>query len=454
MQTLNLRSLLDSLISRAKDFYTHKQIPSLCQQLHLVSPPNEDSGSKAERLSKSLASTPDHLLPQVAESVLQVLNVKPIDRNYLQDIVWAPGPEIPKRHRRAIADAISINELFKDEAKFDKLISSLFVIDEDDSIFDTFISGSANSLRARIQRHVFGFRGDWSVDDLFREIKAYDASDARFAKLLEGITDPDVTPDEAAQRRLVDKINPILSQCSVGLVENSNRDGYPLFAIVSTDSLNRSRPKNLIFASPVKPDLRFRDAINNDIEIVTHEDKVLVYDRPISNDGLRWCDLQDWWRELNNFDSDIEAKTSLYHRLKTALPDNSPPQLLLFSTFHRTFGSAIPQLPALLPEVWLHWDPQSVKRRGTKALIRSRMDFLMLLPNGVRVVLEVDGVQHYSNDGKPNPATYAEMVAADRQLKFDGYHVFRFGGLELQPGRGEKVVSEFFARLFERFNLR
>ncbi|GII32896.1 hypothetical protein [Planotetraspora mira] len=50
-------------------------------------------------------------------------------------------------------------------------------------------------------------------------------------------------------------------------------------------------------------------------------------------------------------------------------------------------------LPALLPEVWLHWDPKTVRARGTEALLRFRMDFLLLLSRGQRVVLEVDGRQ-------------------------------------------------------------
>ena len=49
---------------------------------------------------------------------------------------------------------------------------------------------------------------------------------------------------------------------------------------------------------------------------------------------------------------------------------------------NQLFGEAIPDLPALLPEVWLHWDPQTVSERGREALLRFRMDFLLLLPGG------------------------------------------------------------------------
>jgi len=57
----------------------------------------------------------------------------------------------------------------------------------------------------------------------------------------------------------------------------------------------RSSAKNLIFASSVKPDLRFSDAINNDVEVVTNQDKVLIYDRQVGVGGLSWQELQDWW---------------------------------------------------------------------------------------------------------------------------------------------------------------
>jgi hypothetical protein len=94
----------------------------------------------------------------------------------------------------------------------------------------------------------------------------------------------------------------------------------------------------------------------------------------------------------------------------------SPPQRLLFESYFKHFKQSIPLLPALLPEVWLHWDPKTVRERGADALLRFRMDFLMLLPNNVRVVIEVDGKHHYADaHGVANSVAYAAMVAADRE---------------------------------------
>ncbi len=136
------------------------------------------------------------------------------------------------------------------------------------------------------------------------------------------------------------------------------------------------------------------------------------------------------------------------------MPDNSPPQRLLFESYFKRFKAAIPGLPALLPEVWLHWDPKTVKERGRDALFRFRMDFLLLLPGSVRVVLEVDGKQHYADDeGKANPARYAAMAAADRELTLAGYHVFHFGGAELRKETAEEVGGAFFDGLLKRYGL-
>jgi len=176
----------------------------------------------------------------------------------------------------------------------------------------------------------------------------------------------------------------------------------------------------------------------------------LVYDRPLGSDGLRWNELQAWWAEVTGESEAAPAKRSLYLRLFGCLPESSPPQRLLFKSFFAAFREAVPNLPALLPEVWLHWDPKTVKQRGPSALLTHRMDFLMLMPSGGRVVLEVDGRQHYSdNDGRADPHRYAQLVAGQRELALAGYEVHRFAGVELCGDDGPALVKSFFARLFK-----
>ena len=84
------------------------------------------------------------------------------------------------------------------------------------------------------------------------------------------------------------------------------------------------------------------------------------------------------------------------------------------------------------------------------------MDFLLLLPHGQRVVLEVDGSHHYASpDGtRPAPASYAALARADRELKLSGYEVFRFGATELKdPAPARSLLQAFFADLFRRFSV-
>ncbi len=164
---------------------------------------------------------------------------------------------------------------------------------------------------------------------------------------------------------MVDIMNEPLSACGVDLVHADDEGGYPVYRMISKCAGNVGRPKQVIFASlGGKPDLRFVDAVNSDVEVVSDADKILIYDRPISIEGLRWRDLQAWWAERENVPNDRGAKESLYRRMLKSLPDNSPPQKLFFKTFFATFE--FDDLPALLPEVYLHYDPKTVSQRSRR----------------------------------------------------------------------------------------
>lgn len=155
-----------------------------------------------------------------------------------------------------------------------------------------FFADSVSSLRKQISQHVLD-NPDWSAEQLFDELGAIDsADDARFARFLEGLASPSVVPDEDAQRRVAAAVNPHLCAAGAELRETGEDGGYPVFTVISTRAAG-GQPKNLIFASRVKPDIRIIDAINNDIEIVTSAGDVLVYDRP-THQGVLWRDLQAW----------------------------------------------------------------------------------------------------------------------------------------------------------------
>lgn len=69
------------------------------------------------------------------------------------------------------------------------------------------------------------------------------------------------------------------------------------------------------------------------------------------------------------------------------------------------------------------------------------------MPQGVRVVIEIDGKHHYSDaTGIADVQRYAQMVRADRELKLAGYEVFRFGAAELKLPAAKAEVRDISRR--------
>lgn len=227
-----------------------------------------------------------------------------------------------------------------------------------------------------------------------------------------------------------------------------------LFEIeLSTGRRITTAPKNLIFGSVgSKPDLILADAVHNEIKIVGNADDCLIYDRPINPDrGLSFKSLIEWWHDLHPAPNENAAARTLFTRLCEGL--NSP-ELAIMNAYRTLLRDSGFGLPAILPQVYLHYDPKTIRQRlavDGKQLERQRMDFLLLLPQGQRIVVELDGKEHYSSGDKPKPAIYAAMMREDRRLRLAGYEVYRFGGHEFADlMAGEVAAQEFFEELLKR----
>jgi very-short-patch-repair endonuclease len=220
--------------------------------------------------------------------------------------------------------------------------------------------------------------------------------------------------------------------------------------------------KNLIFAAVgEKPEMVLRDAVNNDVEIVRNAHTCLVFTDPLPPQGLTWRQMVAWWTKNHQAGADEKAAASgLYRRLYRSL-DSVPEQLVMRTYCARYAEEDGFDLPVLIPQVYLHYDPYT-RRSGKQsgALPRQRMDFLLLAPDRSRIVIEVDGVQHYGQPNPPDekgrithtavPRLYAEMVAEDRRLRLAGYEIYRFGGWELTGPDGKQLLESFFTELLAR----
>ncbi|MFE8925782.1 AbiJ-related protein [Streptomyces rochei] len=447
-----LRSLIEGVCVTLYQRYGHEDLPALCERLGLPSPPPKAQATKHERLTASLKACPDERLPHVAQAVLDSEPLIAPQQMELQDVVWLGRDyvEIPGRTRRELAKELDLSDHLKYPDRFLTLLGSLWDLGEDE--FNVW-GPHLGTLRSDIQRHVIRFPDDWSTEDLFEQLRAFEAPHPRFGRFLEGLAASEVLPDEQAQRRFVELANRHLQPVGAQFRQEGETDGYPQFHLHKLGRGTARRPRNLIFATQGKPDIRFTSALDNDIEIAEQADKILVYDHPVGKNGLLWSDLLSWWQEARSIADTETASRTLYDRMQASLPRESAGQKNLFWLYHNLYKGQLHDVPALLPEIWVHWDPKTIRDRGERAMQNLRMDFLMLLPGNRRVVLEVDGMQHYTRDGGaiPDSARYAATMAGDRDLKFRGYEVFRFGHDELRDReRARPVLTDFFRTLLGR----
>lgn len=251
------------------------------------------------------------------------------------------------------------------------------------------------------------------------------------------------------EQEVIDFLNKYLTFDGYHIVQDGNNN--KVVEVRSYDNTSY-KIKNLIFAANgPKPELVLQDALANDIEIVKNGEFCLVYDRDLGSNGLLWQDLVEWWAFQNSleFPSD-ETEYNLYYRLAESL-SSEPEKMLFYTYFNRLRREIDDALPALIPQVYLHYDPKTLKElQGKKRLKRQRMDFLLLMPNWIRIIIEIDGQQHYSQNGTPDPKKYAEMVSEDRKLRLAGYEVYRFGGYEFRGEKGRQIIEDFFRQLLKK----
>ncbi|NTB05438.1 hypothetical protein [Agrobacterium tumefaciens] len=436
----DIRTLFVSLLQGM----THTQLSEEPSRIAGLVVPSEDGLSKRQRIDMALSPLSEAQLAQFALKFAAHRGDVDLDEAG-RKVLEAGDPPLSQITRRDVGRAFGDD--LAGERSTVEMVGRFFPLS---SPLDDFLGSNGRSLRDRVDRHMDQNPGDWSVEHLFGEIGAFDCSRARFAALVEEAVHP-LSRSGDDQLQMIGAINKILERDGYELAQESELSGHPIFGFRAIVRGVGGRPKNLIFASRgKKPEIGFADAINNDIVILSGEESCLVYDRPIGSNGLRWSELVDWWSDVTPGGN----AASLGARLQESLASEAERRLFAgyFKAFRSDLGEA---LPALLPQVYLHYDPAVVKTlRHRLPLPRQRMDFLLLLPGRQRVVVEVDGQHHFAEKDRPSLKIYAEMVSADRELRLAGYEVYRFGANELVGAGAETRVTDFFEKLFRLHRVR
>lgn len=315
------------------------------------------------------------------------------------------------------------------------------------------------TLLDSISRHCDVFQGDWGDDEgIFSVVEPLKWTDEQFMTFCKEYVNPVFTrvywnEDEGIsvdlQPQCVDAINQYLVDCGYKLEKECQIGDKVQYRMTELEGV-KGKIQSIVFAATMKPDILLTDVLNQSVLIPENENNYLLYDQEIGISGLSWNTLNSWYHGGNSED---ELVNRLFEAVRHC---GSPIEEKFFSAYLEFVSDIGGEIPALLPQVYLYYDSKTQKERTLKIFEHQCMDFLMVFSDSKRVVIELDGVQHYG-EAEPveipgrfypvniaSPSKYAMMVSAQREMTLAGYEVYRFGGSELNDDENAKLVIKNF----------
>ncbi len=326
--------------------------------------------------------------------------------------------------------------------------------------------------KEQLERHMDRFN-DWKFDQLFySELKLLSVSDGDFIAFCIEYMNPvfnrkarkldeyEDLYEEDLRPKCLAAINEGLAIADLELIPKLDDEDF--FMVRNKIDLPSGSIKNIVFAAnSIKPDIVVDNALENSLRIIDAGD-ALIYKDGIPENGLSWLDLVKWYEQYESEDTE----NKLTERLCASL--DSKPEKLFFRAYCEFTIKHGGTLPALIPQVYLYYDPKTKSARYNKPIFEhQRMDFMFIISREHRVVIELDGIQHYASDKTIGETwykcadvnRYAEMMKAHREMVLDGYDVYRFGGKELYVGKDEneipakQTVFDFLDGLFKKYRI-
>ncbi|MBS5043250.1 MAG: hypothetical protein KHZ54_12455 [Erysipelotrichaceae bacterium] len=319
-----------------------------------------------------------------------------------------------------------------------------------------------------ISRHMDVFSEDWDFTYLFDTVlDLLNVPDDKFIYFCEEYVNPVFRRrrlDENEERidvtqECIDAINRGLSDIGMSLQPAGQTAGRTKYKARPIATGANEPIKNIIFAAKFKPDIVLDDALANDIKVV-NANGALIYDQGIPADGISWKMLAEWYGLLEIDNTEKQMAHLFYDCL------DSEPERIFYKAYISYLKKHTKNIPALLPQVYMYYDPKTKAQRDWQIFEHQKMDFMMIISPSQRVVFEIDGSQHYAEDDiapgsqykhYASPSRYAEMMKAHREMSLAGYDVYRFGGKELwvNGSTTEEMIIEnistFFDKLFDKY---
>lgn len=319
-----------------------------------------------------------------------------------------------------------------------------------------------------IARHMDSFN-DWDFSYLFDSVlDLTNVPDEKFIYFCEQYVNPifrrryyNEQEDEWIDlaQECIDAINKGLSDVGLALKPSGQTAGRTKYKALPIVQAAQEPIKNIIFAAKYKPDIVLDDALANDIKVV-NANGALIYDQGIPDEGITWATLAKWYECIDIDNTEKKMVQLLYDSL------DSDPERLFYKAYIAYIKKHGKHLPALIPQVYMYYDPKTKAEREWQIFEHQKMDFMMVVRPTQRIVFEIDGIQHYAEDSVA-PGTkykryasatrYADMMKAHREMSLAGYDVYRFGGRELWVNdyvtEADIIdnISTFFDRLFEKY---
>ena len=440
--TLELKQIIVDYLKEYKAY----NLSAICKKYNIECNDELDpNNSKRLYIESGLASFTFEKLQELAKRIINeesdAFFVKKCD-SYLNDDFFS----ISMVTRRKIINWLSKMSRIEGKLCIDQMLSFAYDLESMNSFY-----GHKNALEDILQHMVRN--DDLSYKEMFENVlNIMYVSDKRFIKFVQTIVHP-IVRTNVEQKAYVDELNVFLINDGFKLINTSYISGEPVYTIEKLTKSVNEKIKNIIFAScGSKPDIVIEDSLSNNIKIIGDESKCLFYDLPISDKGLSYNDLVVWWNNGNE-KYELKDEKELVNRLKLSL-DSEPEEFFLRTYYNYLYKIKNKNLPALIPQVYCHYDPKSAKMRNGNIYVHQRMDFLMLISSNRRIIIEIDGKQHYSENNIASPKLYAQMVEDDRKLKLYGYDVFRFGGFEfIDKIKIKEKIEQFFQDLFKLYDI-